>query len=226
MKNIKHITGILGGLGPKTTATFYLDLIKNATLETRPGVCIWSLPLDLEKERHFIKSGTHKKHYLKLLRSGVKALEKAGCTQVVMPCNTVHEFHAELQRITPIPFPNLIEIVAKELKRRKWRKVLLLATSRTIKTRLYQNALESSQIKLILPSLKDQKRLDQIIQGLLSPLDFSKQQEFLQSLIDGSGTQKVLLGCTDLQLILSPTKNVVDSMQCLVDFTAQKIKGN
>lgn len=224
MKRIKHITGILGGLGPKTTARFYLDLIKNATLDARPCVCIWSLPLDLEKERRFIEKGTHKKHYLKLLRNGVKALEKAGCTQVVMPCNTVHEFHAELQRITPIPFPHLIEIAAKELKRRKWRKVLLLATSRTIKTRLYQNALESSQIKLMLPSLKDQKRLDQLIQGLLSPLDFSKQQEFLQNLIKGSGTQKVLLGCTDLQLILSPTKNVMDSMQCLVDFTARRIR--
>lgn len=227
MKNLRpHITGILGGLGPKTTATFYLDLIKNATLDARPGVCIWSLPLDLEKERRFIEEGTHKKHYLKLLRNGVKALEKAGCTQVVMPCNTVHEFHAELQRIVSIPFPHLIEIVAKELKKRKWKKVLLLATSRTIKTRLYQDALQSSETTLILPSLADQKKLDRLIQGLLSPLGLSKQQEFLQSLIRKSEAQKVLLGCTDLQLILSPSKDVVDSMQCLVDFTARRIRGN
>ena len=225
MKNLKHhITGILGGLGPKTTATFYLDLIKNATSTARPSLCIWSLPLDLEKERRFIEKGTHKTHYLKLLRNGVKALEKAGCTQVVMPCNTVHEFHAELQSITSIPFPHLIEIVATELKRRKWRKVLLLATSRTIRTRLYQDALKSSKIELVLPSLKDQKKLDQIIQGLLTPLDLSKQQDFLQNLIKESGTQKVLLGCTDLQIVLSPSRDVVDSMQCLVDFTARKIR--
>ncbi len=225
MKNIKHITGILGGLGPKTTATFYLDLIKHGTLEARPGVCIWSLPLDLKKERRFIERGTHKSHYLKLLRNGIKALEKAGCTQVVMPCNTVHEFHSELQSMTSIPFPHLIEIVATELKRRKWKKVLLLATSRTIKTRLYQNALQSSRIELILPSHEDQKKLDHLIQGLLTPLDLSKQQDFLQSIIEKSGAQKVLLGCTDLQIVLPPSRDVVDSMQCLVDFTAQKIRG-
>lgn len=225
MKNTKHITGILGGLGPKTTATFYLDLIKNATLEARPGVCIWSLPLDLEKERRFIERGAHKSHYLKLLRNGIKALEKAGCTQIVMPCNTVHEFHTELQSITAIPFPHLIGIVATELKRRKWKKVLLLATSRTIKTRLYQYALQSSRIEIILPSHAEQKKLDHLIQGLLTPLDLSKQQDFLRSIIEKSGTQKVLLGCTDLQIVLTPSRDVVDSMQCLVDFTARKIRG-
>ncbi len=225
MKNSKqHITGILGGLGPKTTANFYLDLIKNATVDVRPGVCIWSLPLDLAKESRFISKGTHKKHYLKLLIEGVKALEKAGCTQIVMPCNTVHEFHTELQSRISIPFPHLIEIVAQELQKRKWKKVLLLATSRTIKTRLYQKALQSSDLELVLPSRTHQRQLDRLIQGLLSPHDFSQQKAFLLNLIKASHAQNVLLGCTDLQLILPPSEKVVDSMQSLVDFTAKKIR--
>ncbi len=223
-KSKEHITGILGGLGPKTTATFYLDFIKSATIKARPGVCIWSLPLDLKKESEFISKGTHKKHYLTLLCEGVKALEKAGCTQIIMPCNTVHEFHAELQRIIKIPFPHLIKIVAQELKRRGWKKVLLLATSRTIKTRLYQNALSHSDVELILPSRTNQRKLDRLIQGLVSPEDFSKQKSFLLDLIKFSGTKNVLLGCTDLQLILPSSEEVVDSMKCLVDFTAKKIR--
>ena len=95
MKNTETppITGVLGGLGPDTTATFYLDLVDQATAEARPPICIWSLPLNLEKEAAFIATGEHREHIRKLLLEGAKLLERAGCDQIVIPCNTVHEFH-------------------------------------------------------------------------------------------------------------------------------------
>lgn len=218
-----HITGILGGLGPETTAHFYLDLIKKASGEARPAVCIWSLPLNLQKEAEFIATGKHGEHYLKLLKAGTHALERAGCTEIVMPCNTVHEFHPTLREEAGIPFPNLIEIVALELTRRKWNRVLLLATSRTIATNLYQNAVSGSTVELATPATEDQKRLDLLIQGLLGNRTDEKHQAFLAELMEKAGTEKVLLGCTDLQLIISPSETVVDSMECLVNHTVKSI---
>ena len=225
MKNIEkqHITGVLGGLGPEPTAHFYLDLIKQASRKTRPAVCIWSLPLDLRKEAEFIATGEHRDHYLELLTEGAHVLERAGCTEIVMPCNTVHEFHSTLQQEVTIPFPNLIGIVAAELRRRTWAKVLLLATSRTVSTNLYQNAVEGSAVELVMPTATDQRRLDLLIQGLLGNRTDETHQAFLAELMEKAGTENVLLGCTDLQLVIAPSETVVDSMECLVKSTVSTI---
>lgn len=215
MNNLNsEITGILGGLGPDTTAKFYLDLVHEATEEERPALCIWNLPLNLKKEEGFVKFGQHREHYRELLFDGLKRLEKMGSTQIVIPCNTVHEFHPELAKATDLRFPNLIDIVAAEVKRRAWEKVLLLATSRTVETGLYQNSLEG--VDLITPEHEDQKKLDEIIMGLLGNREDEVNQDFLKRLMRQMGIENAILGCTDLQLSFAPSDTVIDSMQCLV----------
>ena len=49
--------GIIGGLGPETTAEFYLDLIFSAfQLDkfARPPILIWNVPLEYKIEKEFI----------------------------------------------------------------------------------------------------------------------------------------------------------------------------
>ncbi len=77
--------GILGGLGPETTAKFYLDLIRLATRAKRPDVGIESLPLDLRKESEYIASGLHRRHYLRLLRQGACRLARRESDFIVIP---------------------------------------------------------------------------------------------------------------------------------------------
>jgi len=220
MNNIPHkIIGILGGLGPVTSGKFMIDLINQATNETRPAICHWNLPLNISKEKEFIASGSHVDHYRKLLKHGAEFLENAGCTHIVMPCNTVHEFHQELQEAINIPFPNLIKIVGEQIVSKGWGKVLLLATSRTLHTGLYQDSLARLGVKIVTPNSEDQARLDLLIQGLLNDDRGAKGSEFLKALIVKSETDNVLLGCTDLQLLFQPSAKVIDSMQCLIDHT-------
>ena len=74
---MKSVIGVLGGLGPKTTDEFYLRLMELGTRMTRPAVCIWSLPLNFQKEREYIHAGKHTKYYLSLLRQGARRLQDA-----------------------------------------------------------------------------------------------------------------------------------------------------
>ena len=212
--------GILGGLGPQTTSHFYLDLIRAATHESRPPVCIWSLPLNIRKEAEFIASGKHRDHFFQLMHDGALRLARAGSQFIVIPCNTVHEFHPILAGLLDIPVVNLIEIVAQEVVKRGWGKIFLLATSRTIQTKLYQHALEKKSIEICLPDSEDQQKLDFLIQGLLGERMSQKHQKFVASLIEQSGAEHIILGCTDLQLVFTPSENVIDSMQTLVLHTA------
>ena len=222
MKNsMKHVVGILGGLGPQTTAHFYVDLVRRATQKARPDACIWSLPLNLRREAEFIASGAHRLYLRRSLADGMLRLERAGSDFIVIPCNTVHEFHAELARRAEVPVVNLIDIVADEIVRRGWNRVMLLATSRTVATRLYHKSLGARGVQVDLPSDEDQRLLDQLIMGILGNSADDKHQQFLAELIDRAGTNNVILGCTDLQLLCRPTEAVVDSTEVLIQHTTK-----
>ncbi len=216
--------GILGGLGPETTAEFYLNLVRMATAQTRPPACIWSLPLNLKKESEYISTGKHLAYYFSLLKQGAEALEKAGCERLVIPCNTVHEFHSRLAKAVNVPVTNLIEVVGGEINRRGWKKVFLMATSRTLKTRLYQKILLGSGIETVIPASQDQSKLDRLVQGLLGEKASTTHQEFLEKMVSRSKSQHIVLGCTDLQLLFPASASVVDSMHTLAAYTAQQIK--
>ncbi len=215
---MRRVVGILGGLGPDTTAKFYLQLIAAAQGKERPPVVIWSLSLDLQKEQGYIAHGRHTAYYRTSLIDGAKRLEAAGAQTIVIPCNTVHEFHDDIARAVRVPVLNLITVVAEEAVRRRWTRVLLLATSRTLGTGLYQSA--SERVEFCVPSCDDQRRLDRVIHQLLNGQRPANGARLLGTLRDAAGTDKVVLGCTDLQLIFTPSETVLDSMQTLALYTA------
>jgi aspartate racemase len=220
------VIGILGGLGPQTTAKFYLKLVELCTRTTRPAISIWNLPLNIKKESEYIRFGKHKRHYLALMKGGLRALEGAGSDFVVIPCNTVHEFYATLVGSASVPVVNLIEVVAEEAKSKKWSKVLLLATSQTVKTGLYQGPLEKRGVEIVLPSQDEQTKLDGLVQELLDEKgDDVVQSQFLRALVDRSGCKNVVLGCTDLQLVFPADESYIDSMEALAKHTATLLRG-
>jgi len=220
----RPIIGVLGGLGPETTATFYLDIVRAATVTERPPLCIWSIPLSLALEAEFIASGQHRAYLLAQLVDGVLRLERSGATRIVIPCNTVHEFHHELSVRTRVPVANLIELVAGEVRRRGWSEVFLLATSRTIATGLYQQALSSSHIAIRTPCAADQQQLDALIMGILGDRMNREHQRFLRRLIERAGTPNIILGCTDLQLLSPRAEHIIDSTAVLVDHVAEMVR--
>lgn len=219
----RKVVGVLGGLGPETTSEFYLDLIKSVQSARRPAIAIWSLPLNRRKEREYIASGKHTDHYWHELDKGAERLVNAGVDFIVIPCNTVHEFHSNLKKVVSVPVSNLIDIVSEEVRRRRWCKVLLLGTSRTLQTKLYQNSLKKGGVKICTPTKSEQKKLDSLIQRTLSFGVLDEDVKFLDSLRRKSGTKHVLLGCTDLQLLLPPSNEVIDSMHELVLHTSKII---
>lgn len=216
------VIGVLGGLGPETTAEFYLRLIKLGTLSSRPAIIIWSLPLNLERESEYIKYGRSGPYYRELLQKGAKGLENAGAEIIVIPCNTVHEFYSDIVRFVNIPVVNLIEVVVKEAISRRWDSVLLLATNRTIDIQLYHSYFRNSGISILVPNVSDQEELSHLIDRLVNNrVDYNSDQHFLRTLVNKYGCDHVILGCTDLQLIFPPEIDFIDSMDVLAKFVSE-----
>ncbi|MFH1971294.1 MAG: amino acid racemase [Patescibacteria group bacterium] len=225
--------GIIGGLGPETTAKFYLELIdlcfKNYK-ETRPPILTWSIPQPYIIEEDLITKSEGEEKYLPFLIDAAKRLEAGGADFIVIPCNSVHIFIEQIRDAVEIPVLNIVEETIKFLDKFKISEVGLLATSTTIKHNLYQKSLEEKGIRIFLPEQKDQNKLDKIINKLVLNKITNKEIAYLLNLVkqlSNDVDRTILLACTDLQLIVQQINNakVFDTMKILAEATTREILG-
>jgi aspartate racemase len=226
LKNMKTV-GIIGGLGPETTAQFYMQLVslcakKNKT--QRPNILIANVPISLKLEEKFINRTEGKREFCALLTNAAKTLEKGGADFIVVPCNTAHVFIDRIRNSVNIPVLSIIDETIKVLKSRGVRKTGLLATPSTIKNRLFDG-----KIDLIKPSKINQQKMGLIISSILRNQRADKNRFELLQIINSLSEKSdaLLLACTDLQLLI-PEKEInglqiFDTMQILADATAREI---
>ncbi len=201
--------GIVGGLGPETTAEFYRMIIRRARevyTEAYPRVLIHSIPVPFELERSMVTEGRGEEKMRPLLEEGVARLEKSGADFISIPCNTVHMFHRELQERVGVPLLNILEETAKLCRRAGFERVGVLGTGKTVDLRLYQRALENVGIVAVEPSSEDKRKSGELIYRILSAEHGRADRELLFELAEGlrgGGAEAIILGCTDLQHLIS-----------------------
>lgn len=215
--------GILGGMGPETTANFYKRIVEicQRDFEAKydsdyPPIFIYSLPLPdiVEKEGS-------EEEVIAAVEDGLQKLEIAGCEVIVVPCNTVFAYIEQLQEIL-----NIVKLTAEFIVRRRLKRVGLLATRNTIKNRLYENALGGIEI-INLPDAW-QAEIDEIILRILSgeksPADKKALLDFARAL-SNKGAEAVILGCTDLPLLINQVDTgipLIDTLQVLAEAAVKR----
>ena len=228
--------GVLGGYGPRTTANFYLNLVSKVLeiqsqlgqRKQRPSILINNAPSILELEEQFIVNGRGADHFLKYLIKGARNLENSGADFLVLPCNTLHIFHKQIRDSVNIPVLNILESAALKLIEKGVGKVVILATTHTIELNLYGNILKSHGIEAIYPDKQKQNTITKIIHRVLDEKISEEDAVELKKIIDyfkSKDVRYVLLGCTDLQILLQPTETILDSMDILVETTARAVLG-
>lgn len=224
--------GIIGGMGPETTAKFYLDVIFKSyqkNKEARPSILVWSAPLKYKIEQELIEKASGESSYLPYLIEAAKNLENGGADFLVIPCNTVHIFIDKIRESVKIPVISILEETEQFLKNKKLKRIGLLATTLTLNQKLYDNYLENSAIKLIKPIKTDQKKLGKLINRIVTNKYAEKEKAKLLKIIWNMGKNDidaVLLACTDLQLVIKPKEMpipVYDTMDLLVDATVREL---
>lgn len=225
--------GIIGGLGPETTAKFYLELVslcQKQRTSTRPAIVIWNVPLPLEVERDLILSAKGEERYLPFLVDAAKHLEKCGADFLVMPCNSLHIFIDQIRATVAIPVLSIVEETTKFLRSQNIRQVGVLATMITINNKLYEGPLKQAGIDAIIPEGLDQAKMGNIISRLVNGEHRSSDRQEILDIINRlsqRGVSTVILACTDLQLLLPSHDDVAifDTMRIFVESTAKEIMG-
>lgn len=214
--------GIIGGMGPEASVYMYNLLIEQSIKfyraknnEDFPEVILYSIPVP-----DFISSEKNKKKALRILLNSVNKMNKLDLGSLSIACNTAHLLLPELQRFSKTSFTSMIEEVVKNVIKDKIKKVGLLASPITIKSELYQVALQKENINIILPSDSEIKLLNKIIRNIIAGKTEeydSRQLVNIANKLIRRGAQGIILGCTELPLVFPKefNKTVFNSVKIL-----------
>ena len=223
--------GILGGLGPETTAEFYLDVVfscykKDTT--ARPSIVIASVPLPHQIEEDLIMRNEGAERYIPFLINEARRLEKSGVDFIVMPCNSLHVFIDQIRSSVPVPVLSIVDETVAFLKKNRFKRVGLVSTSATIRNKLYENAFGKNGISFEIPNNLQQEKMGKFIHNLVMGQQNNRDREELMEIINDFQDKEVdcvALACTDLQLLIPkhPTLKIFDTMKIFADATVDKI---
>lgn len=220
----EKILGVLGGVGPLATI-YFADLVVKMTDAKTDQEHIAMVILNhssIPDRTDYILDKT-KPNPLPVMIKDAKLLEDDNCDFIVIPCNTAHYFYDEIQKSINIPIINILEetVCYCEKTIPNIKKIGVLATVGTLKSKAYQNIIEKHGIECVVPSAEDQESLMNIIYNQVKAGEKVDIFEFHRIIgeMKKQGSDAVVLGCTELSVIKKDFKidspDVVDSMECL-----------
>ena len=194
--------GILGGLGPESTASYYCHITRSY-YELRkdyayPEIIVYSLNfqeiIDVDYDAP------------ERVRAAVGKLHRAGAEFVVAACNSIHVVYDDVCDDLPIPWISIMDATAEAVKAAAMRRVGLLGTALTMSNGFYQRAFARHGLETLTPDARSQERINRIIfDELVTAAVTSKSRQFVLKCIDrlvAAGAQGLVLGCTELPFLI------------------------
>ena len=203
MEKYKRI-GIVGGVSPQSTVLFYRKIIKKHFEKNKdqyyPEIVTFSVNFDRIKD---YQKKSDQMQYINEFVTAINALERAGVDFAVIASNTPHRVFEEVEKRTNTKLLSIISCVADYASKHKFKKVLLLGTMHTMKEDFYKRGLKNNGVEAIVPSDADQEAINDIIFSELALGELKVESKLkLMDIIEKNPADAVILGCTELPLLL------------------------
>ena len=142
-----------------------------------------------------------------ILTQAAQALERAGADFLVICTNTMHKVAPQIQRDVSIPLLHIAKATARQLHRQGITRVGLLGTRYTMEQDFYKEVLRQEGIQVLIPGEKDRNLVNDVIYhqlclGIISPQSRKEYLRIIGELAE-QGAQGVILGCTEIGLLVS-----------------------
>lgn len=199
--------GIIGGIGPESTVDYYKRIIEAYRIEgslAAPEIIIYSI--DLQEALELV-AGQQWGRLVYLLVAKIKALHRAGADVAVISANTAHIVFDEVQAKSPIPLLSIVTATCDHADRLGLKRPGLLGTKFTMQSSFFASPFAARGIPVVVPSAADQeyineKLMSEIELGVFTDETRAGLLAVIKRMIDSSGIDGVILGCTELPLIL------------------------
>ncbi len=203
---MKKVAGIIGGMGPQATVDLFQKIVLNTKSDSDNNHIhiLIDNNVDIPDRTKSILNNSDLP--LKYMSESAKKLESIGAEFLAMPCNTAHYFYDKLKETVNIPILNMIEETAKYLKSKGETNLLLLATTGTIKTGIYQKIFSKFDLNIITPSDDFQEEvMSSIYDYVKKGVPYNKENIFKEHLDKAllNDIDSIILGCTELPILFS-----------------------
>lgn len=220
--------GLIGGTGPESTLLYYKKINyavheKNSGTEF-PEIVIESI--DLHKVVKYIQN----KEYDKLteyVMSKVSNLVSCGAEVISLTAVTMHIIYDKLIQKSGLPLVSIPEALSEEAEKKGYSKVGLLGTIFTMDNDYMKQPLEKRGISVVIPNPENKKLVadkiaNELEYGIVKDSTLKDFLDVISRMTDSDGIQAVILGCTELPLILNSD---VCPVECLdaVDIHIRKL---
>jgi aspartate racemase len=203
------LMGLIGGISPESTAIYYRLL--NDGARARLGgshsarLLVWSFDFQLLDSAY---ADADWRRYRALLAAAGEALKRAGADGLMICSNTSHLAADAVREATGLPLVHVIDALAAAIRARGAARPLLLGTPFVMEGDFYRAELESRYgLATLTPDAAGRREVGRIIfEELVRGEVSAASRARLLTLIDtarGEGADSVILGCTELSMILS-----------------------
>ncbi|MFJ7952058.1 aspartate/glutamate racemase family protein [Lysinibacillus sp. NPDC096418] len=219
----KQTLGIIGGVGPLATM-FIGEMIVRRTKAAKDQEHVHTIidnDTNIPDRTAYILDNTNE-NPVPVLVEDAKKLASVGADMIVIPCNTAHTFYEELAEGSPVPVLHMIRETAKRAHELGAQRVGILATTGTLTSRMYQNALQEYGITPVVPDAGMKEKVMSIIYDYVKAgKDVTKEDwQPIEDAMLALGCDRIILGCTELSIVnrdLKLSKKYIDSLIVLAE---------
>jgi aspartate racemase len=207
--------GLIGGMSWESTAIYYRAI--NERVKQRLGglhsakIVLVSIDFAelaaLQREERWPEAG-------EMMVRSARALEAAGADFLVVSANTMHKVAPAIVDAVALPLLHVVDVTATEVRASGARTVGLLGTRFTMEEGFFRERLESRfGVRAIVPGADDREFVhrviyDELCLGIVSQESRARFRAIVGRLVE-NGAEGVILGCTELPMIVSPADSPV-----------------
>ncbi|MEP7366696.1 MAG: aspartate/glutamate racemase family protein [Acidobacteriota bacterium] len=206
--------GLVGGLGVPATMHYYRHLVRALEQGGREAHIVIS-HAKMQRGLDYLLTGDLDALAAYLV-SFIRAMAAAGATVAAIPAVTPHICAAQLADVSPIPFVNILDVIAAEVRRRGLARVALLGTRYTIESALFG---QLSDVETILPKPDEIDRIHTTYLQIANGQGDANQHRGLLGAIAAELCRResldaILLAGTDLSLIFNAANTDFPNLDC------------
>jgi aspartate racemase len=226
--------GLIGGMSWYSTELYYARINKQVLRRTE-GSCNAPLLIESLNFCDIAKANSEQDwdHVADVLIASAKRLEDAGATALLIGANSMHKIYDKVAAAVGIPVLHIADAVGVKMKANGVQSAALLGTANVMAENWYRQRLVKHGVTLLPAEMDDVKDLDRIVYEELMhgqvKRDSERKLKTIITEIDQEGIKAVVLGCTELCMIVDTKANVLpiyDSTEIHADAGVDWILGD
>ncbi len=201
--------GLVGGTGPESTLMYYKKLNDEIDRLTdgkaMPDIAIESV--DFHRAWEYVTEGKYDL-LADYLGEKLQALEKSNSEVISLTAVTMHVVFDELKEKIKSPIVSIPQVVSEEVVSKGIKRIGLLGTIFTMEKDYMKKDLISSGVEVFVPNEDERKLIgkriyEELERGIVKDSTLKELTDIINRMKADDGIEGVILGCTELPLILN-----------------------